>query len=58
MLSTQGGVPVLLWGEPQEALKRDLLGRLQNVSSLTKKRLHAEFPRDMPDQRWPCAIAA
>ena len=41
-----GGVPVLLWGEPQEAVKRDLLERLQNVSSLTKKRLQADFPRD------------
>ena len=37
---------VLLWGEPQEAVKRDLLERLQNVSSLTKKRLQADFPRD------------
>ena len=46
MFSTQGGVPVLLWGEPQEAVKRDLLERLQNVSSLTKKRLQADFPRD------------
>ena len=41
-----GGVPVLLWGEPQDAVKRDLLERLQNVSSLTKKRLQADFPRD------------
>ena len=40
-----GGIPVLLWGEPQEAVKRDLLERLQNVSSLMKKRLQADFPR-------------
>ena len=45
MFSTRGGVPVLLWGEPQEAVKRDLLERLQNVSSLMKKRLQADFPR-------------
>ena len=38
-------MPVLLWGEPQEAVKRDLLERLQNVSSLMKKRLQADFPR-------------
>jgi len=41
-----GGTPVLLWGEPQEAVKRDLLERLQNVSSLTKQRLQADSPRD------------
>ena len=40
-----GGVPVLLWGEPQDAVKRNLLERLQNVSSLMKKRLQADFPR-------------
>ena len=46
MFSTQGGVPVLLWGEPQEAVKRDLLERLQNVSSSTKTCQQADFPRD------------
>ena len=30
-----GGVPVLLWGEPQEAVKRDLPERLQNAVSYT-----------------------
>ena len=41
-----GGTPVLLWGEPQETVKRDLLERLRNVASLTKQRLQADFPRD------------
>ena len=49
-----GGTPVLLWGEPQTALKRDLLERLQNVASLTKQRLQADFPRD--DARSALAI--
>ena len=49
-----GGLPVLLWGEPQVALKRDLLERLQNVASLTKERLLADFPRD--DARSALAI--
>ena len=39
------GMPVLLWGEPPEAHKAELLDRLQNVASLTKERLRADFPR-------------
>ena len=46
MFSTQGACPFSSGGEPQEAVKRDLLERLQNVSSLMKKRLQADFPRD------------
>ena len=41
-----GGVPVLLRGEPPSAHKKDLLHRLQNVASLTKERLIADFPRN------------
>ena len=39
------GSPVLLWGEPKPAQKEELLHRLQNVASLTKERLIADFPR-------------
>ena len=46
MSSTQEACPFSSGGEPQEAVKRDLLERLQNVSSLTKKCLQADFPRD------------
>ena len=38
------GYPVLLWGEPSAADKQELLHRLQNVASLTKERLRADFP--------------
>ena len=38
--------PVLLWGEPRAAHATDLLHRLQNVASLAKERLQADFPRD------------
>ena len=41
-----GGSPVLLWGEPKPAQKEELLHRLQNVASLTKERLIADFPRN------------
>ena len=37
---------MLLWGEPPSAHKKDLLHRLQNVASLTKERLLADFPRN------------
>ena len=40
-----GSPPVLLWGEPLAAHKDDLLKRMQNVASLTKERLLADFPR-------------
>ena len=40
------GTPVLLWGEPRAAHATDLLHRLQNVASLAKERLQADFPRD------------
>ena len=40
-----GGVPVLLWGKPPSTYKQDLLHRVQNVASLTKERLLADFPR-------------
>ena len=53
-----GGVPVLLWGEPQEAVERDLLERLQNVSSLMKNVCRPISPEPMPDQRWPSSIVA
>ena len=38
------GYPVLLWGEPSAADKQELLHRLQNVASLAKERLRADFP--------------
>ena len=41
-----GGVPVLLWKEPPSAHQQELLHRLQNVASLTKERLLADFPRN------------
>ena len=41
-----GGMPVLLWGEPPEAHKEELLHRVQNVACLAKGRLLADFPRD------------
>jgi hypothetical protein len=41
-----GGMPVLLWGEPTQAHKDELINRLQNVACLTKERLLADFPRD------------
>ena len=41
-----GGSPVLLWGEPKPAQKEELLHRMQNVASLTKERLIADFPRN------------
>ena len=37
---------MLLWGEPPSAHKKDLIHRLQNVASLTKERLLADFPRN------------
>ena len=40
-----GGVPVLLWGEPPSSYIEDLLARVQNIASLTKERLLADFPR-------------
>ena len=40
-----GGEPVLLWGDSQSPHKKELLDRLQNVASLTKERLMADFPR-------------
>jgi len=39
-------LPVLLWGQPLAAHTRELLHRLQNVASLTKERLLADFPRN------------
>ena len=39
------GSPVLLWGEPKPGQKEELLRRLQNVASVTKERLIADFPR-------------
>jgi hypothetical protein len=41
-----GGSPVLLWGEPMPGQKEELIHRLQNVASLTKERLIADFPRN------------
>ena len=41
-----GSMPVLLWGEPSAAVKEDLLNRVQNVASLTKERLFADFPKN------------
>ena len=41
-----GGVPVLLWGEPPSTYIDDLLARVQNIASLTKERLIADFPRN------------
>ena len=41
-----GGVPVLLWKEPPSAHQQELLHRLQNVASLAKGRLSADFPRN------------
>ena len=38
------GEPVMLWGEPAQDDKGDLLNRLQNVATLTKERLQADFP--------------
>ena len=40
-----GGMPVLLWGDPQSAHKKELLHRFQNVAKLTIERLRADFPR-------------
>ena len=45
MVFYAGGLPVLLWGEPTSAQKAELWHRLQNVASLTKERLNADFPR-------------
>ena len=39
-----GGESVMLWGEPAQDDKVDLLNRLQNVAALTKERLQADFP--------------
>ena len=41
-----GGMPVLLWKEPPLSHQQELLNRLQNVASLLKGRLLADFPRD------------
>ena len=41
-----GGLPVLHWGEPTEAICRELLSRVQNAAALTKERLLADFPRN------------
>ena len=41
-----GGIPVLLWGEPHASYMHELLARVQNVASLTKERLLADFPRN------------
>ena len=40
-----GGMPVLLWGEPHSDYMQELLERVQNIASLTKERLLADFPR-------------
>ena len=39
-----GGIPVLLWGEPGSSYMQELLERVQNIASLTKERLLADFP--------------
>jgi hypothetical protein len=49
-----GGLPVLLWGEPKQADRDNLLHRLQNVACLAKERLLADFPRE--DTRSALAI--
>ena len=41
-----GGLPVLLLGEPPSSYIHDLLARVQNIASLTKERILADFPRD------------
>ena len=41
-----GGIPVLLWGEPHSSYMQELLERVQNIASLTKERLLADFPRN------------
>ena len=41
-----GGLPVLLWGEPPSSYIQELLARVQNIASLTKERLLADFPRN------------
>ena len=41
-----GGVPVMLWGEPPSEYKEELRKRLQNVASVTKERLIADFPQN------------
>ena len=41
-----GGMPVLLWGEPSATYTGELMSRIQNVASLTKERLLADFPRN------------
>ena len=41
-----GGMPVLLWGEPHSDYMQELLERVQNIASLTKERLRADFPRN------------
>ena len=40
------GNPVLLWGDPRDAHKAELLERVQNAACLTKERLLADFPLD------------
>ena len=49
-----GGLPVLLWGEPPSSYMQELLARVQNIASLTKERLLADFPRN--DTRSALAI--
>ncbi len=39
-----GRQTVLLWGEPRDAHKAELLERVQNAAILTKERLLADFP--------------
>ena len=41
-----GGIPVLLWGQPHSSYMQELLERVQNIASLTKERLLADFPRN------------
>ena len=41
-----GGIPVLLWGEPPSSYTQELLARVQNIASLTKERLLADFPHN------------
>ena len=41
-----GGIPVLLWGQPHSSYMQELRERVQNIASLTKERLLADFPRN------------
>ena len=48
------GNPVLHWGEPLGAHKKELLERVQNAAYLTKGRLRADFPEG--DIRWALSM--